>query len=57
MSSRLPIGQLPTEPWLALGTARPAAPPDPGDLVDMAGQILNDELQACQSRTAPRQGF
>jgi len=57
MSPRLPIRQLPTEPWLALGTARPAAPPDPGDLVDMAGQIFNDELQAWQSRTAPRQGF
>ena len=57
MSSRLPIRQLSTEPWLALGPARPAAPPDPGDLVDMAGQILNDELQAWQSRTAPRQGF
>jgi hypothetical protein len=57
MSSRLPIGQLPTESWLALGSAKPADPPDPGSLVDMAGQVFNDELQAWQSRTALRQGF
>ena len=51
MSSYLPISKLPGMPGLALGVAKPVAPPEPGDLVDMARQILDAELRAWQSRT------
>jgi hypothetical protein len=44
---------MPGEPGLALGVAKPVAPPEPGDLVDMARQILDDELRSWQSRTGP----
>lgn len=61
MSSYLPISKLPGEQGLAIGVAKPVAPPEPGDLVDMARQILDDELLAWQcawqwawqSRTGP----
>ena len=57
MSFYLPISKLPKEPGLALGVAKPVTPPEPGDLVDMARQILDDELLAWQwawqSRTGP----
>jgi hypothetical protein len=44
---------MPGEPGLALGVAKPVAPPESGDLVDMARQILDDELRSWQSRTGP----
>jgi len=53
MSSYLPIIKLPGESELDLGVAKLVAPPEPGDLVDMARQILDDELRAWQSRTGP----
>ena len=53
MSFNPPLVKLPGEPGLALGVAKPVTPPEPGDLVDMARQILDAELRAWQSRTGP----
>jgi hypothetical protein len=53
MPSYLPISQLPKEPGLVLGVAKPVAPPEPADLVNLAKQILEGELRSWQARTGP----